>query len=159
MQPWSPERREAEVEIRSLVQRYNALGDSGRFDEFVELFTSDVHFEVDGIEEPFIGEAGIRRLADQARSDLLGWKPDTRVFLRHFTSTHLIEHTDEGQATGSLYYECLMPHGLDHWGRYHDRYRRVDAVWLIAERRERRDGMVDDGWAASLWGPGGVRVR
>jgi hypothetical protein len=52
-----------------------------------------------------------------------------------------------------------MPHGLDHWGRYCDRYQRVDGAWRIARRTEVRDGMVDGGWCHRLWGPDGGYAR
>jgi hypothetical protein len=146
-----------EVRIRSLVQRYNSLGDAGRFDEFLELFTDDARYFVGEIEEPYVGREGLRRLLDDARDDLLGWRSDERVHLRHFTSTHVVEFEAADEATGSCYYQALMPHGLDHWGRYVDRYRRTAVGWRFAQRSERRDGMVEGGWCWHLWGPAGVR--
>jgi len=147
----------AEAEIRALVQRYNALGDAGRFEEFVHLFTPDVEFRVGNMDEPFVGHDGLRRMLDQAREDLLGWQPGERMHLRHFTSTHLIDWTTPETPTGTVHYQCLMPHGLDHWGRYLDSYRVHGGRWLIASRSERRDGMAEGGWAWHLWGPNGVR--
>ncbi len=42
----------------------------------------------------------------------------------------------------------LTLHGLDHWGRYTDRFERVDERWLFAHRAVRVDGATPDGWAA-----------
>ena len=151
-------RRDDEHDIRALVQRYNALGDAGRFEEFLSLFAADAVYHVDGIEEPFVGRAGISRMLDDARADLLAWHAGERIHLRHFTATHVVEFDGPDNATGSLYYQALMPHGLDHWGRYHDRYRRDGDAWRFAERRERRDGMIEGGWCWFLWGPEGVRT-
>lgn len=155
---WTPERAAAEVEIRALVQRYNALGDGGRFDEFVELFTPDAVYVVTGREAPYEGHDGIRRLLAEANDDLRSWASNGPFHLRHFTSTHQIDFDGADHAHGRVYYQCLMAHGLDHWGRYTDRYRIVDGRWRFAARTEARDGMVAGGWCEALWGPGGSRV-
>lgn len=159
MTQWEPWRVAAEVEIRSLVQRYNALGDSGRTEEFIRLFTEDAEYTVTGMAEPFVGHAGLRSLVAGARDDLLPWASarDVTPHLRHFTSTHQIDFDGEHEARGRLYYACVMPHGLDHWGRYVDRYRRDEGGWRFAARTEARDGMVEDGWCWHLWGPHGTR--
>jgi hypothetical protein len=155
---WPEWRVAAEAEIRSLVQRYNACGDGGRFDEFVELFAPDAIYVVTGREAPFEGHDGLRRLLGEANDDLRVWGADRPFFIRHFTSTHQIDFESATEATGRVYYQCLMPHGLDHWGRYSDRYRVIDGRWRFAARTEARDGMVDGGWCHMLWGPGGTRV-
>jgi hypothetical protein len=155
---WPSWQAAAEVEIRALVQRYNACGDSGRFDEFVALFAHDAVYEVTGREAPFEGHDGIRQLLVEANDDLRVWGADRPFYIRHFTSTHDIDFDSPTEATGRVYYQCLMPHGLDHWGRYRDRYRVVDGRWRFAARREARDGMVEGGWCHMLWGPGGSRV-
>jgi hypothetical protein len=36
-----------------------------------------------------------------------------------------------------------MPHGLDHWGRYLDRYEERDGRWLFTSRRALSDGRVE----------------
>lgn len=159
MSEWAAWRAPAEVEIRALVQRYNALGDSGRFDEFVELFCADATYVVTGREAPFEGHDGIRRLLREANEDLTAWGSDRPFYIRHFTSTHHIEFATPTEARGRVYYQCLMPHGLDHWGRYTDRYRVDGGAWKFAARTEARDGMVEGGWCDRLWGPGGTRVQ
>ena len=156
---WSDWRVRAEVEIRSLVQRYNVYGDAGRFDQFLELFAPDAVFVVDGEPEPYEGHAGLRRLATEANADLTAWAGGDRLHLRHFTATHDIEFDSPTEARGRCYYQCLMPHGLDHWGRYTDRYRVVGGRWRFASRTEARDGMTDGGWCHQLWGPEGTRAR
>jgi hypothetical protein len=155
---WPEWRVAAEVEIRSLVQRYNAVGDSGRFDEFLALFEPDAVYVVTGREAPFEGHDGIRRLLGEANEDLRAWAREQPFFIRHFTSTHQIDFDSPAEARGRLYYQCLMPHGLDHWGRYTDRYRLGDGGWRFAARTESRDGMVPGGWCDRLWGDDGTRV-
>jgi hypothetical protein len=156
---WPDWRAAAEVEIRALVQRYNAVGDSGRFDEFLGLFAPDAVYIVTGREAPFAGHDGIRRLLGEANEDLRVWGADRPFYIRHFTSTHQVDFDSPTEARGRIYYQCLMAHGLDHWGRYTDRYRVVGGCWRFAARTEARDGMVDGGWCHRLWGPGGTRVH
>lgn len=156
--PWPAWRVAAEVEVRALVQRYNALGDAGRFDEFLELFAPDAVYVVTGREAPFEGHDGIRRLLREANDDLRAWGSERPFYIRHFTSTHQIDFDSPTEARGRAYYQCLMPHGLDHWGRYTDRYRLVDGAWCFSARTEARDGMVPGGWCDRLWGDNGTRV-
>ena len=40
----------------------------------------------------------------------------------------------------------LMPHGLDHWGRYVDEYGVRDGRWLITSRRAVSDGRTAGGF-------------
>lgn len=151
----------ARDEIRDLVARYNANGDSGRFDSLLELFARDAvmettefsgeHLRYDGIEE-------IRKIFTGAKSRIDG-RPDRSVppYLRHFTSTHQIDLIDADHASGRLYFAVLMAHGLDHWGRYVDDYVRDvsgDGRWKFTHRRVRVDGMSPGSWFAG--GQGGM---
>jgi hypothetical protein len=38
--------------------------------------------------------------------------------------------------------------GVDHWGRYRDRYVRSAGAWRFAERRVRVEGVAAGSWAA-----------
>ena len=51
------------------------------------------------------------------------------------------------EARGRSYFVVLTADGLDHWGRYKDRYRCVDGRWLFQERTVTLDGAVEGGWA------------
>ena len=53
------------------------------------------------------------------------------------------------RAAGRCYYQVLMSHGLDHWGRYIDGYQLVDGRWLFSSRRVTMDGYVPGGWGAA----------
>jgi hypothetical protein len=68
-----------------------------------------------------------------------------RHHIRHFTSTHQIDVEDRTHASGRSYFAVLMPHGLDHWGRYLDRYEEQHGRWLFTQRRALPDGRRDDG--------------
>jgi SnoaL-like protein len=155
---WPSWRVWAEIEIRALVHRYNSLGDAGRFEEFIGLFSPDATYVVTGERHPYDGHEGIRAMVGMASTELGPWAEEPDFHIRHFTSTHQIDFDTELEASGRVYYQCLMSHGLDHWGRYTDRYRREGGRWVFSYRAEKRDGMVEGGWCWSLWGPGGSRV-
>lgn len=141
MEHWELDARE---QIRDLVARYNANGDSGRFASMLELFTTDAvmhipsgsHHGRDAIEAMFAGAATKTGSGDAARA----------AFIRHFTATLQIDLTSTDTATSRCYYQVLTDRGLDHWGRYLDRYRCVGGRWLFAERTVTTDGVIPGGW-------------
>lgn len=143
MELWELEARE---HIRDLVVRYNANGDSGRFDEVMGLFAPDASMEVDGNRHD--GLEAIRSVFTTARDDLTeGAVPS---YLRHFTATLQIDLTSPTTARSRCYFEVLMAHGLDHWGRYLDEFGTVDGHWRFTRRQVLIDGRTPGGWAASL---------
>lgn len=140
MEPWEVAAREA---IRDLVARYNANGDGGRFDPMLELFAEDAVLEVP--DRRLEGRATIRRFFEEVAAGS-GDRPRARL-LRHFTATHQIDVESEERARGRCYYQVLTEAGLDHWGRYVDRYRRQGDRWLFASRTVSVDGVAPGGWA------------
>jgi uncharacterized protein (TIGR02246 family) len=140
MEAWELDAREC---IRDLVARYNASGDSGRFDAMLELFAEDAVLEVPG--RRIEGRAAIRSFFEGvARGE--GGRPRVRV-LRHFTATHQIDLVSESEARGRCYYQVLTEAGLDHWGVYQDVYRKQEGRWVFARRRASVDGSAPDSWA------------
>jgi len=146
MQSWELIARES---IRDLVARYNASGDAGRFEETLALFTEDALVEIvsgqsyrgrDEIRSLFTGASAASAPAGLGESDT------KRYFLRHFTATHQIDILDTARAAGRCYYAVLTDAGLDHWGRYVDRYARCGERWLFAARTISMDAAVPGGW-------------
>ncbi len=141
MEHWELSAREA---IRDLVARYNANGDSGRFEQVLELFTADAVMELpDG---PRSGLEEIRSIFTGVRDKITQGDPSR--YLRHITGTHQIDLIDETHARGRCYFLVLTRVGLDHWGRYIDEYQAVDGEWKISRRRVITDGRSP----ASLYG-------
>ncbi len=136
----------ARESIRDLVARYNANGDSGRFDDVVALFAPDAVMDVDG--DRFEGLDAIRSIFTGARSQLSG--SGLPRYLRHLTATLQIDVLGPNEARSRCYFEVLMDHGLDHWGRYLDEFGVVDGAWRFTHRRVITDGSTPGGWAASL---------
>jgi uncharacterized protein (TIGR02246 family) len=137
----------AREEIRDLVARYNANGDSGRFEQVLELFAPDAVMDInDG--RVYRGREEINEIFTGARDRAdYGDRP---VYLRHMTATLQIDLIDQGSARGRCYYQVLTAAGLDHWGRYVDEYTTVDGRWRFASRRVTTDGRVKD----SIFGKG-----
>ncbi len=134
MELWELAARE---EIRDLVARYNANGDTGRFEQAMELFAPDAVMDPsDG--RIYTGPGEIIEIFTGARdgADYQG-QP---IYVRHMTATHQIDLVDESTATGRCYYQVLTAVGLDHWGRYIDEYKTVDGRWRFARRRVTVDG-------------------
>jgi SnoaL-like domain len=144
MELWELAARE---EIRDLVARYNANGDAGRFAQVVELFAPDASMELvggDGEVQRYEGHDAIAAIftgtKDRWDADAADEASGRPHHVRHFVSTHQIDIEDRTHAGGRSYFAVLMPHGLDHWGRYLDRYEERDGRWLFTLRRALPDG-------------------
>jgi SnoaL-like domain len=66
-------------------------------------------------------------------------------YIRHCVFTHQIDFSDRTTATGRSYFQVLMAHGLDHWGRYFDEYTERDGRWLFGRRQVTTDGHASAG--------------
>lgn len=138
MESWELAARES---IRDLVARYNANGDSGRFDAVLELFAPDAVMDVESFGVK-VGREEIRTIFTGARDRAeYGHHP---VYVRHMVSTHQIDVHEMSRASGRAYYFVITAVGLDHWGRYIDEYKTVDGVWKFASRRVTVDGRSPD---------------
>ncbi len=136
---------EARECIRDLVARYNANGDSGRFDPMLELFAEEAVLIVpDGEHE---GKSAIRAMLGGVSDDLSAQRSSGVQYIRHYTATHQIDVESETAARGRCYYAVLTDRGLDHWGRYLDEYRKIDGRWLFWRREVSLDGRVPGAWA------------
>lgn len=156
MQHFELEAREA---VRELVARYNQYGDAGRIDALLELFCEDAVLEIlkadrddaavrSGQPAPsarksiarYAGKGRIRELFTESRY------PKSQM-LRHFIATHQIDIESEHAASGRCYYVVLDEQGIDHFGRYRDRYRRSAAGWRFAARKVYVDMVRAGGYA------------
>ena len=145
MEPWEVAARE---EIRDLVARYNANGDTGRVAQVLELFAPDAVMELG---DP--GSSTFHRGHDEIKLIFTGaqdrWTAEATErkaapYVRHSVTTHQIDFVDQEHAKGRCYFFVMMAHGLDHWGRYIDEYTVVDGHWRFAHRNVRMDGRHDD---------------
>ena len=133
MELWELVARES---IRDVVARYNANGDTGRFEQVLGLFAPDAVMDAG---------SGVKTGVEEIRTIFEGGRDgadygDHPVYLRHCTATLQIDVIDESNAKGRCYYFVITDVGLDHWGRYVDEYRTVDGQWKFARRRVTVDG-------------------
>jgi hypothetical protein len=154
MEPWEVAARE---EIRDLVVRYNSNGDTGRLDRVGELFAADSTLVLpdgrvlagpDGIVAAFTGSR------DRSRERAAEVGDRAAAHVRHFTSTHQIDLESPDSASGRCYFAVLTAAGLDHWGRYVDRYVVVDGRWKFSRRTVTVDGQSPDSTFPPLVGGG-----
>jgi len=137
----------ARESARDLVARYNACGDADELDAMVALFADDAVMDVGpwgqhaGIEAIRAFFEGVRRPANEDGA------AGSRRFIRHFTATHRIDVEDDEHARGQCYFAVLTSGGLDHWGRYIDRYVLQRGEWRFAHREVVVEGVTPGGWA------------
>lgn len=135
MEVWELVARES---IRDAVARYNANGDAGRFEAVVDVFAPNCVFElVDGERRSLHhGHDGVREVltAFAQRWSAEAVAQGSTPYVRHFVATTQIDVHDRASATARSYIAAVMAHGLDHWGRYVDRFALIDGRWLLAHR-------------------------
>ena len=140
----------ARESIRDLITRYNSYSDAGRFDPLWELFAEDAVMEIGdaGAEmTQWQGRANVKRIFTGARERVEGQGATSGpAYIRHFTATHQIDLVDADHATGRCYFAVIIDSGLDHWGRYIDRYVRADGAWRFQHRGVLIDGRVPTSW-------------
>jgi uncharacterized protein (TIGR02246 family) len=130
----------ARERIRDLVAAYAHCADGGRFDELVALFSPDGVLETpDG--RRHAGRDAIRAFLDATRTQLVAAAAPR---IRHHVSTLQIAIEGPTAARGAAYFLVVGAAGLDHWGRYRDRYVAHRGVWQYAHRRVRLDGSAGD---------------
>lgn len=128
----TPDEAVAREAIRYTQSAYHLAGDRGRVADLVANFTEDGVLELSV--GSFVGRDAIAdRLSQVGSAPVLpeGAKP----FLHHHLTTSHLELVSDDEATGSSYFLVMSPVGVDHCGRYADRYRRVGERWLIAHRK------------------------
>jgi 3-phenylpropionate/cinnamic acid dioxygenase small subunit len=136
MEMWEIEARES---IRDIVTRYNSNGDTGRFGQALELFAEDAVMELrdtNGETTTYSGLGEIATIFTGAKETFAERAASRNApnYLRHSVSTHQIDLLDRMHAVGRSYFQVLMAHGLDHWGRYLDEYERRGERWVFTHR-------------------------
>jgi hypothetical protein len=138
----------ARESIRDLVARYNANGDSGRFEQMMKVFAADAVVELVGADGSVRRFEGTERISTIFSDTKANWDVEVKPLatghhVRHLTATLQIDIVDETHAKSRCYFLVLMGHGLDHWGRYIDEYGLENDRWVITHRRAITDGRID----------------
>jgi len=135
-----------EESIRHVVAAYAQCVDSGRIDELLALFLSDAVLEIVG-QARHEGIDAIRAMFARGAEHLSDSEDVPRI--RHHVTSQLIDVENADEARSSCYWLAVVgSQGVDHWGRYVDRLRRVDGAWRFAQRRIYLDGAVPGGWGS-----------
>jgi hypothetical protein len=133
MRGWEIAARE---NIRVLVARYNGLGDRGQAADLSHLFAPDGVLEIHG-GKSHTGPQAIEAFLSTVASD----NTSGGTYWRHYVATHNVEVTSRSEGAGTAYFQVIDNQGLNHWGRYRDRYRKgPTGQWLFAHRLVRVDG-------------------
>lgn len=130
--------------LRDLVARYTWAGDRGRSQELADLFAADGVLDVGPHGGRWEGRPEIVRQLDAVaeRVAAAGTSPGP---VRHHVSSLLIDVDTPTEANASAYFLVITTIGVDHWGRYRDRFAvSADGMWRFAERTVRVDGHSPD---------------
>ena len=131
------------VQILNLINRYGAVHDFGRPEEYADLFTADGEISVgDG---PSIVK-GRDALVAQAKSDHERFSGDpgpdgkTSSIMRHLISNAQVTLTGSDSAVGQSYVTTIVQKGdlgpaILSVGRYQDRFVKQNGEWRIAHRK------------------------
>ncbi|MCU1458185.1 MAG: hypothetical protein JWL73_2277 [Actinomycetia bacterium] len=143
-----------ELAIRSLHSRYAQGVDRGRFAETAALFAPDAVLEVQGSAR-VEGRADIQRYFEGVGVTLE--KTSASRLIRHHVTSAVVDAIDADHAHGAVYFLAITERGVDHWGRYRDRYVRVaESVrdsgevaggWRFSERICITEGRAEGSWA------------
>ncbi|MEU4409276.1 nuclear transport factor 2 family protein [Streptosporangium sp. NPDC023963] len=119
-------------EIKQLKARYFRFHDTKKWDEWVRLFTPEIHLEIDG--------TVLRDPVELARVTS-GWNGNAIAVHRGFMPE--IDITGPDTATGIWSMDDYLewpekdglPQGMRGYGHYHEEYRKIDGRWLISRLR------------------------
>ncbi|HVX19974.1 MAG TPA: nuclear transport factor 2 family protein [Acidimicrobiales bacterium] len=155
------DRLESAGQIRQLAWRYSATLDRRDMDGLMGLYADDVELP------------GGRRGRDALRELMEPSLRRVRTTILH-VGNHVIEFTDDDQATGAVYCHGEVQTGPDTWVHqaicYGDRYVRRDGRWYFAAQRRhelfygaahgrRPVGMAAADWPAHDTGTGTLPYR
>jgi SnoaL-like domain len=138
---------DAIVIIEQLITRLNCFGDAGELQRIKPLLDEQMRYELpngtkfDGAQATI---DGLNELAEQM--DFGGDKPGTPKYLRHHRTSSKIDVTSDTEAEADSYHIVLTDKGLDHWGRWQDRFVKRNGEWLFIERRVITEGMSEVSW-------------
>jgi hypothetical protein len=135
---WELSTREA---CRDTLAQYTHSGDRYLLEEFVGAFCEDGVLEIRGA-EPLQGRYAIMArfggapaatLAQEDASQKRAARGSRRI-VRHNVTNIRFESVQPDEALVASYFTVITEIGLDHMGRYRDRFVPVGERWLIAHR-------------------------
>lgn len=135
----------ARIAIAAIIAELSNAGDAGDIDRLAKLFSPEGIYTLPDRTSATGPEAIEQMLTgfSENMQKIVG----TPAFMRHNATTSHIEVRGDGEATGDTYFLNVNDKGLDHWGRWRDRFTRDGGgQWLFASRE-----VVVEGMAATSW--------
>ncbi len=137
---------------RDTLAQYTHAGDRYLLDDFAGAFCEDGVLEIRG-SAPITGRAAIMErfgggtaalAARQAAKVAARSTESTRRIVRHNVTNIRFESASPEEAIVASYFTVITQIGLDHMGRYRDRFVPVGDRWLIAHRFVSTDWRAPD---------------
>jgi hypothetical protein len=137
---------------RDTLAQYTHAGDRYLLEEFAGAFCEDGVLEIRG-SAPITGRAAIMErfgggtaalVARQEAKVAARSTESTRRIVRHNVTNIRFESTSPEEAIVASYFTVITQIGLDHMGRYRDRFVPVGDRWLIAHRFVSTDWRAPD---------------
>jgi hypothetical protein len=145
---WELTAREA---CRDTLAQYTHSGDRYMLEDFAGAFCEDGVLEIrgavplhgrDAIMGRFGGASSAREAQTEAAQQRDAGAP--RRIVRHNVTNVRFESLQPGEAVVASYFTVITHIGLDHMGRYRDRFVPVGERWLIAHRFVSTDWRAPD---------------
>jgi len=134
--------------VRDTIASYTYAADNGHFDDVAALFADDAVLEVQGVGGARAeGRAAIRDFFHGVGGDVSATAPPGRM--QHHVASVRVDVVSPTDATATSYFTVMTGAGVDHWGRYRDRFTPSGDHWLFVHRLVRTDGRAPGGWADS----------
>jgi len=122
----------ARESIRYTLELYNRNADTADYDRHADVFHPEAVMEVQH-GAPLVGVPAIQAAMRAGAERRGAYVPGN--FQRHNLTSTMISFPGEGLAEVTTYIIVITEIGLDHAGRYDDRFERVGDRWLIRRRR------------------------
>ena len=139
----------ARIGIAALIAELSALGDAGRIDDFSKLFAESGTYTLQN-GKAATGPPAIERMLAEFSKNMADLEVAAPKYMRHNITTSHVDVVGADDARGDTYFLNVNDKGLDHWGRWRDRFiRDADGRWLFASREVIVEGMADTSWLKS----------
>jgi hypothetical protein len=137
---------EARVGISAALARFINVSDTGRVDQAIEHgFAEDAAYELPNGRRA-VGKSAIVKLLGAASEAQLSGR-NAPKYVRHHVTLSRVEMTDRNGATADTHFVAFTEKGVDHWGRWIDKFHRhEDGRWLFRERLVWIEGVAEFSW-------------
>ena len=135
----------ARAEIAALIASLSNVGDAGDIEALSKLFAETGTYTLqDGSKAT--GPEAIEKMLSEFSKNMASAGDAAPKFMRHNVTTSHIEVEGSTEAGGDTYFLNVNDQGLDHWGRWRDRFVREGEAWLFTSREVVVEGMADSSW-------------